>query len=105
MSTDKVRSEFESRFPVPLGIAWNDGAYHLFNQRTCTKLSHRFYLGCWESWQASREALVIELPPLSGMNSSFVADGIQKTREHNRYNAAVKDCRKAIESAGLKVKP
>lgn len=49
----------------------------------------------WECWQASREALVIDLPkPESEEGESW--DGCWKY--------AVKQCREAIEATGVKVK-
>lgn len=43
------------------------------------------------AWQASREALVIELPQQSGASPD--------------WNQAIRYCRQAIEAAGVKVKP
>lgn len=100
MNDDNVRSEFEKKHPLPAGMVWDPDRQQYFGHAEFWLYSDRL-----STWIQSRQAIEIELPPLSGMNSSFVADGIQKTREHNRYNAAVKDCRKAIEAAGLKVKP
>lgn len=55
----------------------------------------------WESfqkgWQASREAIVVELPKLE--NSSSYYDGA------DQRDAKVLECRKAIEAQGLKVVP
>lgn len=51
----------------------------------------------WQAWQASREALVIELPA-------------EVTREHyndesmaNGFNDGVESCRDAIEARGVRV--
>lgn len=44
----------------------------------------------WVAWQASRAALVVELP-------------IDVTGGH--YRLAVESCKRCIEAAGLKVKP
>lgn len=51
----------------------------------------------WRAWQASRESLVIELPALE--NSSSYHDGA------DQRDAKIIECRRAIEAAGLKVKP
>lgn len=95
MNIEKMREEFEAW--------WFDGVYPLrrMDRFEDAGVSEEM---AQEIWQASRAAIEIELPKLSGLNSSFVADGIQVTREHNRYNAGVDDCRKAIKAAGLKVK-
>jgi hypothetical protein len=54
----------------------------------------------WLSWQASRAALVIELPPMPTA---------QRTDEEATFSGGGCDmrrrCSKAIEAAGLKVKP
>ncbi|AHZ77235.1 MULTISPECIES: hypothetical protein [Pseudomonas] len=52
----------------------------------------------WESfqqgWQASREAVVVELP-----REPYQSQGLYQPT----YEAALKDCRDAIEAQGLKV--
>lgn len=110
MSTEKMREEFEVAFIEMMvkrhGEGYRSSAAYMLSEKDDAGeyRSGITFFALW-AWQASRAAIEVELPSLSGMDSSFVADGIQKTREHNRYNAAVKDCRKAIESLGLKVKP
>lgn len=95
MINDKMREEFEAKFPLPAGVAWKEsiGMYEVVD---IWKLDQAITIGkynwLWEGWQASREALVIELP------------------EHYQYDNpgeafhAIKDCREAIEAAGVKVK-
>lgn len=97
MNIEKMREEFLQWLLEVHGLEseWQP-------ERNCFK-DYAAHLA-FQAWQASRAAIEVELPPLSGMNGSLITDGIQKTREHNRYNAAIKDCRKAIESRGLKVK-
>ncbi|MBV1814501.1 hypothetical protein KTT58_17290 [Pseudomonas viridiflava] len=83
--TDAMKAEFikafQERFGFGVMAAWaNDDAAAMMGA------------AAW-AWQASREALVIELP------------------EHYQYDNpgeafhAIKDCREAIEAAGVKVKP
>lgn len=80
-----MREEFEARFPVPSGVAWNDEHQNYgwvkksAFQRTIT------YRALFTGWQASRESLVIDLPFLF---------------PHYRQEVVA-----AIEAAGLKVKP
>lgn len=62
----------------------------------------------WAAWQASREALVIELPdenPL-GSGPGDCGDGRPSFEQHcaAECNFILRDCREAIEAAGLKVK-
>jgi hypothetical protein len=44
-----------------------------------------------EAWEASRAALVVELPQQSGVNLD--------------WNQAIRYCHQAIEAAGVRVKP
>jgi len=88
--TDKMREEFE-RSPKFRGMDFRRAPE-----------APEYYLspyanGAWDGWQASREALVIELPDADGLN-----------REHmlvQGFIEGVAHTRVAIEAAGLKVKP
>ncbi|WP_122572157.1 hypothetical protein [Pseudomonas viridiflava] len=88
---EKIREEFE---------VWVKGQEWYFGDATeslsrCDEEPVEYLCGAvhgaWLGWQASRGALVIELP------------------EHYQYDNpgeafhAIKDCREAIESAGVKV--
>lgn len=58
----------------------------------------------WQAWQASRQALVVELPAkISHLPHSQVADGFVLP-EAEQYDEAIDDCREAIEAAGVRVK-
>lgn len=92
MSMDKMRESYELTF----AINWVEG------DDTCK---------CWElAWQASRAALVIELPPVRPEPYSS-GDELKADGEAAAWNIwvgeklAKVDCREAIEAAGLKVKP
>ncbi|WP_288659493.1 MULTISPECIES: hypothetical protein [Pseudomonas] len=50
-----------------------------------------------EAWEASRAALVVELPDLANPTRWESSD--------NAWNNAIKACKNAIEAAGLQVKP
>lgn len=84
MSDDKMREEFE-KWARPAGVAlWprpDD--------------SNKYYCGAaqkaYEAWQASRASLCVELP----------AD---KHAHSTGYNAAINDCREAIQKTGVRVK-
>ncbi|OOE15164.1 hypothetical protein BSR09_00745 [Stutzerimonas degradans] len=86
--TDKAIAEFEAW--------WRD------NMNTQEMDLHRFGDGyaChetnrgWMAWKASREALVIELPP-------GVPDNPKIRQDRNK---AISDCRDAIEAAGVTVR-
>ena len=96
---DKMREEFESwvkqSYPNQSLDQFNNGEYQGFT------LNH-----CWDAWNASRQAVVIELPPEptvpdepeeaiddSFMDGYYAAQGMR--------NACVQN----IKAAGLKVKP
>ena len=98
-----MREEFEEWYLRDV-FGGSKACRHYLRRESCGGYLHASPQAFWNCWQSSREALVIELPSFSGMNSSFVADGIQKTREHNRYNEAVNGCRKAIHATGVKTK-
>lgn len=90
MVTNKMREQFEAwmhrEFSWPLGLlslAWDES--------TGTYKEASFHIG-WTAWKASREAVVVELPPVAGA----FADVQKFTRN---------GCREAIEAHGLKVRP
>ncbi|WP_017903580.1 hypothetical protein [Pseudomonas asplenii] len=102
MGTNKMREQFEAKFPVPAGVAWKEsiGMYEVVD---IWKLDQAITIGkynwLWEGWQASREAVVVEpvWPDHYDYTNSDVA------------GAAVLDCRtafqKAMKAQGLKVAP
>jgi uroporphyrinogen-III synthase len=95
MSNDKMREEFE----VAVLRDWPQAKLH-----RCAAVSSRagqyadeIIQHAWWGWQASRAALVIELPELNPeMFSCNVVFGHEKARN---------EATKAIEAAGVKVKP
>jgi hypothetical protein len=104
MSNDKMRDEFEA-------FAFRDAS------ECCVDLSFQFdpeinwYIGkssehmnlAWAAWQASREALVIELPQ-SRADKGESANGDGGCLSALIANQlAIDECRRAIEAAGLKV--
>ena len=96
MDTNKMRDisreQFEAKFPVSAGVAWKEsiGMYEvvdvwsLKNIHTIGEQNAR-----WEGWQASREAVVVELPKEITTSAGYVM-----------WSAQVRD---AIEAQGLKV--
>lgn len=100
--TDKIREEFEasvlSEYPNQNMGKFATGEYQ------STTIEH-----CWWAWQQSRKVLVIELPtenPL-GTGPGDCGDGRPSFEQHcaAECNFIIRDCREAIEAAGLKVKP
>lgn len=97
MSNDKMRGEFEASYTAYCHkLGWKTyTAFHMLSEvyvRESTELA-------WQMWQASREALVIELPAgssLMGRMYGKEGGGIPLVERH----VAVA----AIEAAGVKVK-
>lgn len=95
MSEEKMRAEFE-------GAAKREQGLDL------TRLPHGGYRSfathqAWWAWQASRATLVVELPPkISEFNTDENGFVNPAAAEHDE---AIDDCRAAIESTGVRVKP
>lgn len=97
MDTNKMRDisreQFEQRYPVPEGACWNaeQARYVLFHLKLCTVAMYERFVEHWVCWQASREAVVVELP------EPFDKRDVQGLD----YDETVA----AIEAQGLKVAP
>lgn len=70
---------------------------------------HPWTHGAWDGWQASRAALVIELPEKdpAGSGGGDCGDGRPSEEQYvaAHCNIVLAQCRKAIEAVGVKVKP
>lgn len=87
MDTNKMREQFEAKFGRPHGVYWHPPfSRYMTTSNHVACVEHQ---GRWEGWQASRQAVVVELPESSGISG----DGI----------GAIAVCRRAIEAQGLKV--
>lgn len=89
-----VREEFEVRYPLPEGMVRNGEAYqghHLW----------WVWTDKWETWQASRAALKVELPEKIGPHNMI---GRHVLPEAAGYDDAIDDCREALQQAGIEVK-
>lgn len=84
--SEKMREEFELWLSDSgqLSMREDDGEYSFQHTRFA-----------WESWKASRAALVVELP-----QKPYCAQGMA----YPDYSDALNDCREAIESVGVKCK-
>lgn len=112
--TDKIKSEFskwaasEFQFPESMlrwtGESADDGyPVRLINKNgDQTDEANSIIGACWIAWQASRAALVVELPPTishcNTLGSGFVMP------EAASYDEAIEDCREALTKAGVTVK-
>lgn len=103
MDTNKMRDisreQFEARYPVPEGACWNaeQGRYVLFHLKLCTVAKYERFVEKWVCWQASREAVVVELPDRK-------EDKYCSLRGFDEVRFCA-DVMTAIEAAGLKVAP
>ena len=93
-----MREEFEARFPIPHGMYWHEelARYVQANFRKTSGRKADEYKSMWFAWKESRSALVVELPPKwnDPANSNMQA-----------WDMGIDDARKAIEAAGVRVKP
>lgn len=104
MDTNKMREQFEAwvlrDYPNQNMRRFNNGEY------CSTTVEH-----CWLSWQASREAVVVELPEPESPESYGVTQKddpeqyqVLESRMGAQYSAIFK-CKRAIDAQGLKVAP
>ncbi|MQU08587.1 hypothetical protein [Pseudomonas helleri] len=96
--TDKMRDDFESS-PQFRGMDFTRSSTHPDHYES------PYANGAWDGWKASREYLVIELPPVPPMPEEL-EDAFDESLMDG-YNAAVRmrsACEKSIKAAGLKVK-
>ena len=128
--TDKMREEFEAAFVQRQvdrqGEGFRSSAIHMLKRDGDFEKPPSHYelkrreLGLydaywvemvWWAWQASREALAVELPEPETPESY----GVTRQDDPEEYEAlekrmgaqhsAIRKCRRAIEAAGVKVKP
>ncbi|HDS1693806.1 TPA: hypothetical protein QEM72_004390 [Pseudomonas putida] len=98
MDTNKMRDQFEAawraRYPEHGEIALKRSG--LDPEDYCnTRVKD-----AWWAWQASREAVVVELP-----DSIVGARRYQHAEAAFAHKEGIDDCREAIEAQGLKVAP
>jgi hypothetical protein len=93
MSQDRMREEFEAVY----GERWANGwpLHVLFSRGTRRDYLTDSTQNAWEIWQASRAALVVELPASRNVTGAYLTDAC--------YDPD--DLRAAIEAAGVLVAP
>lgn len=89
MDTNKMREQFEAWISSYIGSTWLKRNEHQMDEYLDENAQFM-----WEAWQASREAVVMELPSLQCL----------RVNEYD-YQEAREQCRRAIEAQGLRVKP
>jgi len=120
MDTNKMREQFEAAFIAQQVAAFGEytrrGAVHRlkrdgeFDKPPTAYDLHRREQGMydeywiemlWWAWQASREAVVVELPSEDTCRTSTS----KEEAAQDAYNHALGECRSVIEAQGLKVAP
>ncbi|RRW59516.1 hypothetical protein EGJ51_17915 [Pseudomonas fulva] len=122
MDTNQVREQFESAFiaqqVAAFGEYTREGAVHRlkrdgeFDKPPTAYDLHRREQGMydeywiemlWWAWQASREAVVVELPPRKSIDYYCYDQGANCNAEG--HNQCLEQAAGAIEAQGLKVAP
>lgn len=97
MSDREYTEEFEE---------WFSKTYPIGNlERTAEEVLRKLIAS--QAWQASREAIEVELPasmPAAGQAWNVDAQRVENARVSS-FNSALRQSKNAIEAAGLKVKP
>ncbi|MFK1502757.1 hypothetical protein ACIU0J_30240 [Pseudomonas aeruginosa] len=99
-----MREEFEDRFPIPEGIEWRDTDYfpaQTDNVHVYVALAGAAarYSVMWQAWQASRAALMVELPEKMEPTRNIYGNLIIGS-----YNAVLDAVKEALQQAGIEVK-
>lgn len=94
MNIEKMREEFEARYPLATGCIFHEGKYGFWidwgeNEDPEFSMGMGLTQMRWEAWQASRAAIEVELPSSKSAHNQEVIKAV------GRY----------ILSQGLKVKP
>jgi len=98
MDTNQMRDISREQFE-----AWaRDENKWLIDRDSFGNYIYGFVRDSWNSWQASREAVVVEMP----RDIDQFADDDPGRRAFSLHtNTAYRECRRAIEAQGLKVAP
>lgn len=103
MDTNKMREQFETwarqRYNWHLQEDARDPEDKTLSSWDGHKYGNRVVEGMWQAWQASREAVVVELPELRSVPDR---DCWSRTNGLG-FNNALKEARQVIEAQGLKV--
>lgn len=90
MDTNKMREQFEAAFVAKYGFGRLAASANAD--------AHAMYEAAKWAWQASREAVVVELPERAPNDDPYVGEPWDCG-----HNVAIDNCREAIEAQGLKV--
>lgn len=100
MDTNKMREQFEAAIvAMKMATGMPEDDAKSFLEVGSNGYTSVYTKAAWWAWQASREALVIELP---GGYDPYRANG---DPDMLNVNDTIQECREAIEAQGLKVAP
>lgn len=95
MHTNKMREQFEAWISSYIGSTWLGRNDHQMDEYIDENAQFM-----WEAWQASREAVVVELPSEDTCRTSTS----KEEAAQDAYNHALGECRSVIEAQGVKCK-
>jgi len=93
VNKDKMREEFETRFPVPSGCQWSEEHKNYGWVKKSAFQRVITYRALFTGWQASRAAVVIELPSQQAFGP-----------HPDDWGYPAEETRTAIEAAGVTVR-
>ncbi|AWT29872.1 hypothetical protein DCS61_12575 [Pseudomonas aeruginosa] len=94
-----MRDEFEANAKVRWSTDYDDFGDGLFSIQADGRYEYEHIQWDWETWQASRAALRVELPTQQGTNRS---EWLQTW--NNGYNECHQRVKEALQQAGIEVK-
>lgn len=109
MSNDKMREEFEAWAACSAWLGLGEES-QLHQDAEGTGYNEIEVHTAWLAWQASRAAVVVQFPtPMDGPEIDLADDDYEQFELHENtaieVNAMRRECLRAVEAAGLKVKP
>lgn len=104
MGTNKMREQFEAAIvAMKMATGMPEDDAKSFLEVGSNSYISVYTKAAWWAWQASREAVVVELPPKISAHNTTEGGFVRPEAQH--YDEAIDDCRAAIEVQGLKVAP
>lgn len=116
--SDKMREEFEAWCPIPPGCVFHEGKYGFWlvwdeSGEPEFSTGMGFTQTKWEAWQASRSAVVIELPQIVGFEGAYdslqdheLVPRMSDVEDADEIFGLVRsiEVREALEAVGVKCK-
>jgi hypothetical protein len=94
MDTNKMRDIIREQFEDWADKNWPGAKRQQLERDEFGAYKNPIYRDFWTGWQASREAVVVELPETPNRGIGY-----------GLFDAGKEACREAIEAQGLRVKP